>query len=209
MGLLNFFKSKSKPASENTKNVSDADNVGTLHLTISAVNAYWIARTAGQKFEPFLLYQFDNVDNAITALLQNSFIHRGQEITLVCTEAFEFGAYKAENGKYEAFIAGWDFNIEQWDKAKEYFEKYGGKLLKEQKPEKQTKKKATSIDISSVVYQTTDYNGPNTYEIFSGPNAETAKEFLKTKTVTESLYYIVVETPEGNYGKDKGGIYKE
>ena len=48
-----------------------------------------------------------------------------------------------------------------------------------------------------------------TYEVYRAKTAQQAREFLEGKTVTEKLYYIVVETPEGNWGKDIKGMYKE
>ena len=48
-----------------------------------------------------------------------------------------------------------------------------------------------------------------TYEIYKGKDAESAKELLKSKKVDKQLYYIVVETPEGNWGLDIKGLYLE
>ena len=48
-----------------------------------------------------------------------------------------------------------------------------------------------------------------TYEVYRAKTAQQAREFLEGKTVTEKLYYVVVETPEGNWGKDIKGMYKE
>ncbi len=59
------------------------------------------------------------------------------------------------------------------------------------------------------------YTQPNrlgtncTYEIYRAPDAESAKDFLQGKPTPKPLYYLVVETPHGNYGRDKDGIYKE
>jgi len=39
-----------------------------------------------------------------------------------------------------------------------------------------------------------------TYEIYKGTDPESAKSFLLTKNVDKESYYIVVETPEGNWG---------
>lgn len=47
------------------------------------------------------------------------------------------------------------------------------------------------------------------YEIYSANNAETAKGFLRSKEIDEIKYYCIVETPEGNWGKDINGIYLE
>ena len=45
------------------------------------------------------------------------------------------------------------------------------------------------------------------YEIYEGTNAESAKEFLISKEVEKPKYYIVVKTPEGNWGMDVDGLY--
>lgn len=51
--------------------------------------------------------------------------------------------------------------------------------------------------------------GTKIYRIHKGPDAISAKAFLQENPVNRALYYIVVETPEGNYGRDIDGIYKE
>ena len=48
-----------------------------------------------------------------------------------------------------------------------------------------------------------------TYEVYRGSNAESARNFLKSKTVNERRYYIKVETPESNWGIDIDGLYLE
>ena len=47
------------------------------------------------------------------------------------------------------------------------------------------------------------------YSIYSGVTSSQALQFLKTKTVDAPLVYIVVETPEGTFSRDKDGIYQE
>ena len=51
--------------------------------------------------------------------------------------------------------------------------------------------------------------GTNTYEEWTAPSARAAKEYLNTRTISERKYYLVVETPDGNWGKDVSGVYKE
>jgi phage FluMu protein Com len=48
-----------------------------------------------------------------------------------------------------------------------------------------------------------------TYEIYQSTDTESAKAFLKTRTVTEPKYYVIIETPDGNWGIDKEGLYLE
>ena len=54
-----------------------------------------------------------------------------------------------------------------------------------------------------------EQQGKNTYEVYQGKDAESARQFLLTKQVDKQLYYIVVETPEGNWGMDIQGLYLE
>lgn len=54
-----------------------------------------------------------------------------------------------------------------------------------------------------------DQSGGSTYEVYKGRDAESAKAFLMTKRVDKPQYYVVVETPEGNWGMDVKGLYLE
>jgi hypothetical protein len=47
------------------------------------------------------------------------------------------------------------------------------------------------------------------YRIYRAKTADQARKFLDEQTVTERLHYVVVETPEGNWGRDVNGLYKE
>src|SRR5262245_3322883 len=48
------------------------------------------------------------------------------------------------------------------------------------------------------------------YVVFRGRDPEKAKQYLlDLAPVTEELFYYVVETPDGNWGKDIEGLYLE
>lgn len=68
-------------------------------------------------------------------------------------------------------------------------------------------------EIDKIVFVREDrrltYGQTMIYQIYRGPDAATAKAFLQQNPVTRQYYYIVVETPEGNYARDIYGIYKE
>lgn len=63
------------------------------------------------------------------------------------------------------------------------------------------------IDISSVEFVGMDYRDNCTYEVYRAMNRQQALAFLKSKVVSEKLYYIEVETPERNFGRDINGMY--
>ena len=52
-------------------------------------------------------------------------------------------------------------------------------------------------------------NDGTVYEMYSGADSESAKEFLATQKVSQKNYFIVVETPDGNWGTDNQGLYLE
>ena len=47
------------------------------------------------------------------------------------------------------------------------------------------------------------------YEVYRATTAQEARNFLESKTVSQPFSYILVETSEGNWGKDINGLYKE
>ena len=51
--------------------------------------------------------------------------------------------------------------------------------------------------------------GIDTFEEWTTPSTQAAKEYLNTRSISRAQYYLVVETPEGNWGKDMAGVYKE
>lgn len=57
--------------------------------------------------------------------------------------------------------------------------------------------------------QLTSLGTLNTYEVYTAKSKMEALQFLEQKQVTAQLYYVVVETPEGSWGKDRNGIYRE
>jgi hypothetical protein len=169
-----------------------------------------------QKFDPFVLYVFGDEAGARNALLELDCVHEAKDSgKLICTEPLIFGYYRTEDGQYEAIIAGENLSHELWQKAKEGFEKHGGRRKNDQEPEKQaapvTKKSPDLASKVRLVRKYTDRNRPGnpTYEDYECNDVELAKEFLMTKSVDREQYYVTVKTPMGIWGMDIKGLYKE
>jgi len=206
--------------SEDDKNqFLEKDNRGTRHKNEAETVAYWNARMRKTEKEPFVIYTFDSAVSAREALLELPCIHEAEDSgNLICTETLNFGYYDVEEGGYDAIVCGWDLTHDLWQKAKTSFINHGGRprgqgdLEPEIKAQKPKKKKT-----GKVKYVTTNTSRKNlgtqvvtfTYEVYRGPDAATAKDFLSEKPVKKPHYYIIVETPEGNYGRDIDGIYRE
>ena len=191
---------------------SEKDNLGTRH-DFELAKAYWWDRMVKQKHEPFVLYTFDKEENAREALLDLPCIHIAQDTgNLICTDVLIYGYWQTSERTYESVICGYDLSHELWALAKDRFSYHGGSLKNDLEPEpsKIPATPAASNNIADVVYVREDrLNDGTIYQIHRAPNAATAQIFLQQKPVNKALFYIIVETPEGNYGRDIDGIYKE
>ena len=198
------------------KSFSERENVGTRQDTMDHAVAYWMARNAGQKFEPYVLYEFEEGSDAREALLELNCIHMSEDTgKLISTETLTFGYYQRDDGKWEAIVCGEDLTHELWDAAKNSFVKHGGQRKNDQEPEERVptrseNKMAGQDEVTFIREDHRQVMGEDAiYRIHKCPDAASAKAFLKKNPVDRKFYHIVVETPEGNYCRDIQGIYKE
>ena len=209
--------SGSTPASGESARHLESHNRGTRHDTLELAESYWTARLLGAKHEPFVLYTFDDERAARAALLDLPCIHLAEDSgSLICTEVLVFGCYATEQGKYEAIVCGDLLTPELWQAARDAFVNHGGSRKNEQEPDQRASPNAGlgAGDPQKVVFVREDrrpgaIGGTYVYRIHRAPDAASALAFLELHPITRELYYLVVETPEGNYARDIGGIYKE
>jgi len=193
----------------------ERDNKGTLFETSSEAVAYWVARMSSPKKDPFVLFTFDSETEARNALLGLNCIHEaGDSGKPICTETINFGYYEIE-GTYEAWVCGSELTHDMWQEAMEKFNKHGGRRKNDLEPEKAApvKEKAVMGDASKVVFVREDRKQTRglimTYRIYKAPDKASAMAYLENNPVTKNYYYLIVETPEGNFCRDIQGIYKE
>jgi hypothetical protein len=214
----NLFGKKSAEKEQIPTFLYEKDNMGTRHDTLSIADSYWMARMTSPRKDPFVCYVFDDEEDARAALLELPCIHVALDTDkLICTEVLIFGYYQSENGKYEAILCGDDLTHERWEQAKASFIKHGGHPFRqgELEPVKFAgpAQGETGSRSGKVVFIREDRQqragATLIYRIHKGPDAATAKAFLEKNPVDQKLYYIIVETPDGNYCRDIQGIYKE
>jgi len=205
-----------RPRAEAGRAYREKDNLGTRAEREGQVSAYWMTRNVQQKFDPYVLYVFDNAEAARQALLELDCIKVAQDTgNLICTEALWFGCYATESGKWEGLICGADLTHGLWAAAKESFAKHGGQRKNDQEPEKSARPRpavqtAAPSKVRFLREERKNRMGVTmTYRIHKAPDAASAKTFLAENPVTKQYYYIVVETPQGNYARDIQGIYQE
>lgn len=189
---------------------------GMRQDTMSQATAYWMARMQSPKKDPYVMYTFEDQKAARAALLELPCIHEGENQELICTEVLIFGCYQRQDGIYEAIVCGDELTHELWKQANESFTKHGGKLKNDLEPEKRASSSPKAEGQADKVAFVREERKPSqlgtgtsVYRIYNGPDAASAKAFLDQHPVTEQLYYLIVETPEGNYCRDIEGFYKE
>jgi hypothetical protein len=219
IGLRSRAEEKAITGPSSGRLINRGDRQDDLHQAF----VYWTNRFTDPVKDPFVMYLFDAERDAREALLELPCIHEGEDGKLICTEPLIFGYYRQSNGQYEAVICGHDLTHDLWERAKISFEKHGGRRKNDLEPESPAlgllaspsaplDKTASLEDVVFVKEErqpTKLGTGMATYRIHRSPNEASARAFLEAHPVTTEFLYLVVETPEGNFGRDLQGIYAE
>lgn len=208
-------KEEKKPTE---KTYTEKDNLGTRQDSQSQATAYWLGeRMQKQVKPPFTLFTVPSYAAGEQALLELPFFHKASDSgKLVCDRLMVFGLYEVtENGvstgEYEVLVCGNDLTLDEFNQAERALTKAGGKRKNSQAPDASVKAPSGEGDAAKVTYDKTEAgnDGVSTYEVYTGPDKASALAFLRTRTVTKNYYYVVVDTPEGSFGRDINGIYEE
>lgn len=187
------------------------DNRGTLIKSSDQAFASWQPYQFNN-YTGSLIVKFANLNDAKNALSKLSFIHLASDKDeLIASEVIEYGYYE-NYGKYDVVLWGPSFSIEMWEEAKDKLSNSGGNIFSSQEPKISksisNENKADS-KVEKVKFIKNEQMGDNKYKIYSAPSKQAAMDFLQNNPVTESFFYVIVETPEGNYARDIQGIYRE
>jgi len=214
-----LFGTAAAPARESGEKVyRERDNRGTRHDALSKATTYWMARMQSARKDPYAMYVFDREEDGRAALLELPCIHLAEDTKqLICTEVLIFGCYRREDGKYEALVCGDDLTHELWEQARDSFARHGGTRKNDLEPEKREPTKPASTTSAAPASQVKFVREDRqekmgktfVYRIYQAPDAASAKAYLEQNPVHQQLYYVIVETPEGNYCRDIDGMYKE
>lgn len=195
--------------------LTQEDNLGTYYDTTSRGKTYWHSRMMQGPDYPFVAYDFDNEKDAMEALLELPCIHKAEDSGKpICTEVLDFGCYEKSPGLYSAFVCGKDLTHELWTQAKASFSKHNGVRSNDQEPDKKaTRAREDKVARPDKVEFVEDRSGENmgfrfTKLRYRAPDAASAKAYLQQHPVTEPMYYIEIDTPEGNFGRDIQGMYE-
>jgi len=197
---------------------NERDNKGMRVNTFEQSMSYWmVERMQNTRKDPFVYYVFKNSNDPHKAMLDLPFIHQAADTgKLVCDELFRFGYFPVSNngvftGEYDAFIAGADLTYDQWENIHATFTRYNGTKKNDLEPDKTAKGVSTAGNgnAANVSFVREDSDGTSVWRVFRASGKADAMAFLSQQQVTRPLYYIIVETPDGNFGRDKDGFYQE
>lgn len=196
----------------------ERDNVGVRQETMAQAIAYWKTERPGLSDKPpFTLFTFPSADSAEKAMLELPFIHKAADSgKLICDRMMTFGCYAtkardARRGQYEVMVTGSDLTQDELFFAETVFSAHQGRCKVRNVPSAYADSPAAGGNAALVRYTRTikGNDGVSTYEIYTGPDRASAFAFLSEKTVVRRYYYIIVDTPEGSFGKDRVGFYQE
>lgn len=187
------------------------DNLGTILRNADQAFASWQPYQFNN-YTGSLIVKFANVNDAKNALKKLSFIHLASDNNeLISSEVVEYG-YFENNDKYDAVIWGHSFTHRMWEEAKDRLSSAGGSIFSSQEPKMSNSKPKEKISTSkpeNVKFVRNEQMGSNRYKIYAVHSKEAAMEFLQKNPVSEPLFYFIVETPVGNFGRDINGVYQE
>lgn len=189
------------------------DHTGLRYNDAQQADGIWRMAHMNKR-TPFLAYRFATPDAARQAILGLSYIHEAADSgELITSEVVEFGCYAVGGGQGEVALVGRMMSRAMWDKAKNKLAQAGGDLLKENNAPSPAAPlpdvHARDASASRVTFLRERVQDGFTYREHQADRAADAIAFLKQNPVTRPQVYLVVETPEGNFGRDITGIYLE
>ncbi|NOY81449.1 MAG: hypothetical protein GXP31_10650 [Kiritimatiellaeota bacterium] len=162
-------------------------------------------------------FLFPTEEDARAALSALSYIMIGSKPgQFCCGPAVHFGVYPEER-RYVAFVGGpalsrsmWREAVDKWSEAEGAVEFRVSTPPDRQAvvpdPETLSGKAAEVVVAEEREGEAGDYSH---YYTFHAPDRESAMAFLKKVVVPAPGEYVIVETPEGHWGKDHRGTYRE
>ncbi|MBX7233853.1 MAG: hypothetical protein K1X65_05665 [Caldilineales bacterium] len=197
------------------------DNVGIRYRDVEHAHAAWAASHLNT-YTPVVIYRFPTLDAAQQAIRQLSFIHEAADTgELISTEVIEFGCYRNEEAQGEVIVCGKEMTAALWREAMDKLAAAGGTLFRQQEPTSGDQRteiggqraadggQKAGAAAGAVTFVNEFQKGINTYRVHRGPSKAAAMAFLQAHPVDRNFFYLVVETPEGNFGRDVDGIYAE
>jgi hypothetical protein len=178
---------------------------------------FWAMADADPEHFKYVAYLFPAMQDAQNALLQLSFITAGTGGQLKCSRNIELGVYPHQ-GKFVAFVGGTELHYALWREASavlpeiaeaQYFRVSEAPEVMLEIPDIEQLLRDANLKVEHVENREGEGKDYSQYYVYRSPDKQNALEFLKRANVTEAGVHVIVQTPEGTWGKDENGIYQE
>jgi hypothetical protein len=165
----------------------------------------------------YVAYRFPTIEEARKALVQLSYITEATGGELKCLKDILFGFYPHQE-KFVSFVGGPALHYALWREASaifpelpgaEYFRVSPAPDVHLEIPDIEALLRDENLQVSHVENREGEGDDYSQYYVYRAPNKLNAIEFLKRVNVQEPGVHVLVETPEGTWGKDENGIYQE
>ena len=191
---------------------TESMNLGTRYESYSAASAYWLTkRYGGSRCTPFALYIMPDVQAGWDALAQFPYISKAADTGKLITDRLaQYGSYEYERSGEticEAFFASDDISSGEFVDMEKVFAARGGKLMDKVSPHREREPEENAI--SPVSLKSKENIGGAVYETYTAANRASAIAYLRQRAVDRRFYYVIVETPEGKFGRDIVGAFEQ
>ena len=182
-----------------------------------AQNGFWVQADAAGGGLPHVAYQFPEYGQAFRALAQLSYLQQRTATRPLWSSApIQLGIYQHDH-LFIAFVGGLRLTRTMWNEAAACLAKAdGGTLFRISDPpplQVVLPDLAARPDLATRIHPAREYTGERNdfseYVVFEATDKSAAMTFLRLAKVTEPDVYVVVETPEGHWGRDIRGVYRE
>ena len=219
--LKRFFRFGGKPDAQKPlqQSVYERDNRGTRYDSEETVHDWWGKYTLNPPNFPYIFYRMPSKQDAVNAMLSLPPFKLATDTgKIISTEVLQFGVYDESEiyGKpaWGFFMAGQQITLPLFNSAIASCQKYNGTNPRLSSPPQETTDNAmhSSEDEGDAVEFDFKQELMNDLAIkmyYKARTKEGALEFLAKTEINKELYYIVVSTPHGVFGKDINGIYEQ
>ncbi|NLF19422.1 MAG: hypothetical protein GX595_19510 [Lentisphaerae bacterium] len=178
---------------------------------------FWAQAEADPTHFKYVAYRYPTMEEARSALLQLSYINEAPGAQLRCHRDILYGFYPHQD-KFVSFVGGANLHYALWREASavlpelpgaEYFRVSTAPDVMLEIPDIEQLLRDEDLKIEHVENREGEGDDYSRYFVYRAPDKQNALEFLKRARVSEPGVHVLVETPEGTWGKDENGIYQE
>ena len=179
--------------------------------------SFWEMAEADPERFKYVAYRFPTRQTAREALTTLSYINESKGGDLTCLHQILFGFYPHKD-KFVVFVGGKDLTYALWREASavlpemgqaEYFRVSTAPGVDVEVPNLEQLLADEALHVEHVEDRDGEGDDYTKYYVYKAQDKTSAMTFLQRAEIQTDGAHVVVQTPEGTWGKDVNGIYEE